>query len=87
MTKTLRRYQTICAAIGRTLGRKIIEETKMKFYKITAVPTLYMVLNQGHQYKKDHLYIQSAEMTFMKYVRGYTKGNKTRNETVRSVLY
>ena len=86
MNKKLHNFQMMCGTIRRTLGKKVREETMMKFYKTMAVPVLMYGSETWvtkSQYQKR---IQSAEMKFLRYVKNYTLEDQIRNSEIRDEL-
>lgn len=82
----LNKFQLICGTINRTLQNKTRKDTKLKFYKIMAVPVLMFGSESWILQERDRSKIQSAEMKFLRRVKGCTKMDQIRNEDIREEL-
>lgn len=82
----LARYQLMCGTIRRTLGRKTRKETQLKFYKTMALPTLLYGSENWVLRRADESSIQSAEMKFLRAVKGCTRRDHIRNDAIREEL-
>lgn len=84
--KKLHRFQYMCGTIRRTLKGKVREDTQLKFYKTMAVPTLLYGSETWVDKTSYRNNIQSAEMRFLRSVKGYSLKDKIRNEEIRQKL-
>lgn len=84
--KKLHRFQYMCGTIRRTLKGKVREETQLKFYKTMAVSTLMYGSETWVEKASYRNKIQSAEMRFLRSVKGYSLKDKKRNEEIRQQL-
>lgn len=84
--KKVNKFQSICGTINRTLQNKTTKETKMKFYKIMATPVLMFGSESWVVRERDKGKIQTAEMRFLRGVKGCTKRDHLRNEDIRGEL-
>ena len=80
------KFQAICGTIQRTFKNKIRKETKMKFYKVMALPTLLYGSETWVPTQKLNSKIQAAEMKFLRSVKGCTRMDKIRNDAIREEL-
>ena len=74
------RFQHICGTINRTLKNKTRRETKLKFYKTMAVPVLLYGSESWITKQRDKSNIQSAELRFLRRVKGCTRKDRKTNE-------
>jgi hypothetical protein len=81
----LHKFQNICGTIRRNLKKKI-KDTQLKFYKTMAVPFLIYGSEAWKIKKKDTSRIQSAEIKFLRSVKGCTRMVHIRNEEIRTEL-
>lgn len=79
-------FQRVCGTINRTFRNKIRKETKLKFYKVMAVPTLAYGSETWTLTKKQQSKIQTTEMKFLRNVKGCTKRDLITNENIREEL-
>ncbi|XP_075210156.1 protein spaetzle 4-like [Lycorma delicatula] len=63
--KKISRFQAICGTIRRTLHRKVLNETQMKFYKVMAVRALLYGSEGWILSKRQLSKIQAMEMTYL----------------------
>jgi hypothetical protein len=82
----LSKFKKMCEVIARTLKKKIMKETNVKFYKIMAVPVLLNGSETWTPRKRDWNRIQAAEMKYLRTVKGCTRLDQIRNEDVRNEL-
>ncbi|KAJ4447240.1 hypothetical protein ANN_09244 [Periplaneta americana] len=82
----IRNFQRVCGTITRTFRNKIRKETKLKFYKVMAVPTLAYGNETWTLTKKQQSKIQTTEMKFLRNVKGCTKRDLITNENIREEL-
>jgi hypothetical protein len=82
----LHKFQNICGTIRRNLKKKTRKGTQLKFYKPMAVPVLMYGSEVWTIKKKDISRIQSAEMKFLRPVKGCTRMDHIRNEEIRTEL-
>jgi hypothetical protein len=83
--KKINRFQGICGTI-RKYFKKGRTETQMKFYKVTARPTLRYDSETWPTTKRDGNRLEAAEMHFLRSVKGYTRLDKIRREVTRKDL-
>ena len=76
----------ICGTIHRTLANKTRKDTKTKFYKVMATPMLTYGSETWTITKKDQSRIQSAEMKFLRKVKGCTLEDQIKNSEIRKEL-
>jgi hypothetical protein len=82
----LHKFQNICGTIRRNLKRKTRKDTQLKFYKTMAVPVL-MYGSEAWTIKKNYISrIQSAEMKFLRSVKGCARMDHIRNEEIGTEL-
>lgn len=82
----LSRFKMICSTIHKTLRNKTRKETRMKFYKTMAVPTLLYGSEVWVSSNSTKRKIQSAEMYFLRRTKGCTLMDKVKNEEIRTEL-
>lgn len=82
----LQKFQRICGTINQALKNKARRETKMKFYKVMAEPTLSYGSELWTVTKKQESKIQASEMKFLRQVKGCTRQDRIRNEEIRGEL-
>lgn len=80
------RFQAICGTISRTLRRKARKETMLKFYKVLAIPTLVYGSEVWVIGKKEEQSITTAEMRFLRSVKGCTRRDMFSNADIRNEL-
>lgn len=80
------RFQAICGTIAKNLKKKTRKETQIKFYKTMAIPTLLYGCEAWTLKKNDINRIQSAEMKFLRGVKGCTRLDRYRNDDIRNEL-
>ena len=76
----------MCGTISRTLKGKTKLSTKIKFYKVMAVPVLMYGSENWSLNRSDKRKIEAAEMRFLRPKTGYTLSNKKRNSDIREQL-
>lgn len=76
----------MCGTIRRVLGNKTRKETQLKFYKAIAVPSLLYGSENWVLRQKEINNIQSSEMKFLRAVKGCTRLEHIRNESIREEL-
>lgn len=86
VTDKVHRFQWICGTIHRTLKNKTRKDTKMKLYKTMAVPSLVFGSETWIDTSKTKSQIQSAEMKFLRRVKGCTRLDHIRNDDIRAEL-
>ena len=82
----INKFQSICGTINRTLQNKTRKDTKLKFYKVMAVPVLMYGSESWILKEADKNKIQAAEMRFLRKVKGCSRRDHIRNETIREEL-
>ena len=83
--KEINRFQGICGTIMKHL--KITRtDTKMKFYKVVARPSLLYGSETWVTTKRDVTGLEAAEMRFVRSVTGHTRLDKIRSEVIRKEL-
>ncbi|KAJ4445095.1 hypothetical protein ANN_06894 [Periplaneta americana] len=80
------RFQAMCGTIAKNLKKKTRKETQIKFYKTMVIPTLLYGCEAWTLKKNDINIIQSAEMKFLRGVKGCTRLNRYRNDDIRNEL-
>ena len=80
------KFQRVCGTINRTFRNKIRNETKLKFYKVMAVPMLAYGSETWTLNKKQQSKIQASEMKFLRSVKGCTKRDLITNQSIREEL-
>jgi uncharacterized Fe-S cluster-containing protein len=58
----------------------------MEFYKVVARPTLHYGSETWGTTKRDMTRLEAAEIRFLRSVKGYTRLDKMRSETIRKEL-
>jgi hypothetical protein len=76
----LHKFQNICGTIRRNLKKKTRKGTELTFYKTIAVPVLMYGSEAWTIKKKDISRIQSAEIKFLRSVKGCTRMDRISNE-------
>lgn len=84
--KNVQKYQAICGTISRTLKNKTRKDTAIKFYKTMAVPILTYGSESWITTQKDTNKLQTAEMRFLRRIKGCTREDRLRNEAIREEL-
>jgi len=79
------RIQGISGTIRKHL-KKTRTDTKMKFYKVVARPSLLCGSETSVTTKRDMTGLEAAEKRFLRSVTGYTRLSKTRSEVIRKEL-
>jgi hypothetical protein len=82
----LHKFQNICGTIRRYLKGKTRMDTQLKLYKTTTVPVLMYGREAWTIKKKDISRIQSAEMKFLRSVKGCTRIDHIRNGEIKTEL-
>lgn len=82
----LAKFQRICGTINRTCKNKFRRDTKLKFYKVMAIPVISYGSEMWTATKKQESKIQASEMKFLRGVKGCTKLDHIRNEEIREEL-
>jgi hypothetical protein len=82
----IHRFQMICGTINRTLKQKVRKDTKLKLYKTMAVPSVIYGSETWVDLKRNKSRIQSAEMRFLRRVKGCTLRDQIRNDDIRREL-
>ena len=83
--KKINRFQRICGTIRKHL-KKIRTDTQMKFYKVVARPSLLYSSETWVTTKRDMTRLETAQMSFLRSVKGYTRLGKIRSEVIRKEL-
>ena len=83
--KKINRFQGICGTIRNYL-KKTRAETKMKFYKVVARPSLLYGSETWITTQRDMTCLEAAEMRFLRNATVYTRLDKIRSEVVRKEL-
>ena len=73
------RFQHIYETKNRTLKNKTRRETNLKFYKKMSVPVLLYGNQSWISTQRDKSNIQSAELRFLRRVKGCTRRSHIRN--------
>lgn len=81
----LSKFNFICGTIKRSL-KYTRRETKLKFYKVMAVPILLYGSEFWTLTKKEEKTIEAAEMRFLRSVAGCTLLDKRKSEDIRNEL-
>ena len=76
----------MCGTIQRTLRIKTMTDTKIKFYKVMAIPVLTHASETWAITGKEKQRVQTAEMNFLRHVSGYRLRDRMRNEHIRIEL-
>jgi hypothetical protein len=79
-------YVNICEVIARTLKKETRKERNLKFYKIMAVPVLLYGSETWTLRKRGWNRIQTAEMKYLRTVKGGIRLDEIRNEYIRNEL-
>jgi hypothetical protein len=82
----MHKFQNICGTIRRNLKKKTRRDTQLKFYKTMLVPVLMYGSEARTIKKKGISRIQSAEMKFLRSVKGCTRIDHIRNAEIRTEL-
>jgi len=80
------KFQAICGTINRSLKNKTRKDTKIKLYKTMAVPSLMFGSETWVDTKRNQSKIQSAEIKFLRRVKGCTILDQIRNDDIREEL-
>ena len=81
----LSKFNYICGTIKRSL-KKTSKLTKIKFYKVMAIPMLLYGSESWTLTKQDKRNIETSEMKFLRSVANYTLWDKKRSEDIRKEL-
>lgn len=81
----INKFSYVCGVIKRSL-KSTRKETKIKFYKVMAVPMLLYGSEFWILTKKEERRIEAAEMKFLRSVAGYTLFDRKRSEDIRREL-
>ena len=81
----LNKFRYTCGTIMRCL-RDTSKETKLKFYKVMAVPILMYGSENWTLTQKERKLIESVEMKFLRHVAGYKLIDRKRSEEIRQEL-
>ena len=84
--KKTNKFQHICGTINKTLKNKVTKSTKLKLYKTMAVPLILYGSESWIERKRDKSNIQSAEMRFLRTVKGCTRRDHIKNDDIREEL-
>lgn len=82
----INKFQRMCGTIKRTLSRKTLKETQLKFYKVMAVPVLMYGSENWALTRSERRRIEAAEMRFLRSVAGYTLLDQKRSTDIRTEL-
>lgn len=85
MRNKINKFNQMCGTIKRNL-KNTRKETKLKFYKVMAVPVLLYGSECWTMTKQDEKKIEAAEMRFLRHVAGYTLWDRKRSEDIRKEL-
>ena len=80
------KFGHICGSIDKFLRNKTTKETRLKFYKTVAVPTLMHGSESWVTNTKHKQIIQTAEMKFLRSVKRCSRLDRIRNENIREEL-
>ena len=83
--KKINRFQGICDTIRKNL-KNPRTDTRIKFYKVIARPTLLYGSEMWVTTTRDMTRLEAAEMRFLRSVKGYTRLDKIRSEVIRKEL-
>lgn len=81
----INKFNHVCGVINRSL-KNTRKETKMKFYRVMAVPMLLYGSEFWILTKKEERRIEAVEMRFLRSVAGYSLLDKIRSDDIRSEL-
>ncbi len=84
--KKLVKFRNVCGTIPKYLRNRTRKETRLKFYKTIAVPTLMCVSKTWVNTKNIKNEIQTAEMKFLRNTLGCSLLDKKRNSEIRDIL-
>lgn len=77
----------MCSTVHGTLGSRIRKDTKLKFYKVMAMPVLTYGSETWTLTKSNRQRIQPVEMKFCeRRVRGCTLRDQIKNEDIQAEL-
>ena len=85
LTNKINRFKRIGCTIRKNL-KETRTDTKMKFYKVVAKPTLLYGSETWVTTKWDRTRLEAAEMSFLRSVKGYARLDKIRSEVIRKKL-
>lgn len=80
------KFRNVCGTIHKYLRNRTRKETRLKFYKTIAVPTLMYASETWVNTKKIKNKIQTAEMKFLRNTLGCSLLDKKRNSEIRDIL-
>jgi hypothetical protein len=80
----LRRYENICGPVSRTVGSKARRDTRIKLCKTVAAMMLMCGSETWVHSQKEMNKIQTAEMRFLRKVKGCTRLDRIINEDIRA---
>lgn len=83
----LHRFTHICGTINRTLNNKTRKDTRVKLYKTMATPVLMYGSETWTPTQTDLNKIQTAEMRFLRRVKGCSRLDHIRNQDIRNELH
>lgn len=86
ITSKIHKFQAICGTINRTFKKKARKETLLKFYDIMALPVLLYGCETWVQKQEDCRRLESAEMRFLRGVKGCTLRDQIKSEKIREEL-
>jgi endonuclease/exonuclease/phosphatase family metal-dependent hydrolase len=82
----MHRFQHICGTIHRALKNNATKETRIKFYKTMAAPTLLYGSETWVLSKRDESRLQASEMRFLRGTYGCSREDRYRNTDIRAQL-
>ena len=80
------RFQSVCGTIHRSLKGRARKDTELKFFKVMAVPLLMYGSEAWTIGRREESRLQSAEMWFLRAVKGCTRLDRIRNDDIRAEL-
>lgn len=83
--KKINKFNYICGTIKRNL-KQTRKETKLKFYKVMAVPMFLYGSECWTLRKSEERKIEAAEMRFLRSIAGYTLLDNKRSDDIRKEL-
>jgi hypothetical protein len=80
----LRRFENICGPVSKNLGSKTRRDTIIKLCKTVAAMMLMFGSETWVHSQKEVNNIQTAEMRFLRKVKGCTRSDRIINEDIRA---
>ena len=84
--KKINKFQSVCGTISKTFKNKARLDTQTRLYNILAIPVVLYGSEAWTTTKLKEQRLRTAEMAFLRKIKGLTREDRVRNTIIRSEL-